>query len=107
MNGHARTGEQRGHHAPYVKIAQGAGVEIDDVLGEHQGPIRKRLRLAHRRWRNEGFWLGLTPPGLKIYDLDIRSAYTSALTSVSMSARRSLPGTGRGRDRRLPSAGGK
>ena len=28
-------------------------------------------------------------------------------TSVSMSARRLMPGTGRGRDRRLPSAGGK
>jgi len=28
-------------------------------------------------------------------------------TSVSMSARRSMPGTDRGRDRRLPSAGGK
>ena len=36
-----------------------------------------------------------------------RPRIATLATSVSMSARRSLPGTGRGRDRRLPSAGGK
>jgi len=32
--------------------------------------------------RNEAFRLGLTPPGVKLYDLDVRSAYTSAMAMI-------------------------